>query len=171
MARADRPDIKRSECLDAPENEGREGCNDACIVSLGLGSEKSPLLFGQLVIKHTLITSEGTEGITGEEDSVFLDEGHHGIRPVDVRGCVEDKCLTSDIKLLTVCDDVHVLVSVQGFSLGCTESCGIYLNVGTSSEKHVQGTCVVGLHVVEYEDVDVLKSQSHVSEIAVKGCS
>ena len=89
------------------QHEAGEAGDDVGIVALRLRPEQRPFALRELVVVDALIGTEGTEGVTGEEDSILLEERHHRVGPMDVRRGIEHQGHSSDVELLAVCYDMH----------------------------------------------------------------
>ena len=88
---------------------------------------------------------------------------------MDVGRGVEDQRLATDLELLSIGDHVDVLVAVQALGLRGGQLRAIDQDVGIAGEEGRQGAGMVRLHVVQHQDVEVLKLQSKLGEVVIEG--
>ena len=169
VVRGDELDVEGLDDGQGLEHLGRIGNHDVEVVFLAALQEVGGIvLVGEVLGGGDVLA----EGVLGEEDLLFGAVGHHGVRPVEHAGFLEDQSALADGDGIAALDGLHGpvlhLLGVVAFH-GLERHGGAEDLLGLAAGDHFgQAAFVVELHVVDDEIVDLL-GLNHAAEAAEQG--
>ncbi|OQA41386.1 MAG: hypothetical protein BWY50_01820 [Spirochaetes bacterium ADurb.Bin315] len=170
VARSDHRYLQTLQFFDPPQHEGGEGRDDVRIVALRFAVQVSHRSFIKLVVEAEIISTERSERIAREENPVLLKVGHHRLRPVDVRGKVEDKRLSSEVEGLSVGNRLNVLLDlVERFDEGNRLRRTKDLDIGIAFHHLPKGAGMIRFHMVDDQKVQSVRRYGKLVKLPVDG--
>ena len=161
MAAANGLKVKTLQTVKTLQHIGLEGAKDAVKV-VAISTQHVCLhcrILGDLVVEHKRVAVMSTKEVTRDNGLELRDESDHGVRPVEEWADDELECVSTNVNGLSLACDCNCLgelgvadeLDVAECLVCCHDGC-----IGITSHEECEGATVVGLGVVEDNEVDLL---------------